>query len=76
MSIKKKILIGFSSIALLVIGFLIYYVNDYYHATDIAIAISEKMEDKDGNLYYAGSSDIGFIIYPGGKVDEKAYAPL
>lgn len=76
MSIKKKILIGVLSIVLLISGFLVYYVNDYYHATDAAITISEKMKDKDGDLYYEGNSDIGFIIYPGGKVDERAYAPL
>lgn len=76
MSIKKKILIGVLSIVLLISGFLVYYVNDYYHATDAAITISDKMKDKDGDLYYEGNSDIGFIIYPGGKVDEKAYAPL
>lgn len=76
MSIKKKILIGVLSIVLLISGFLVYYVNDYYHATDAAITISEKMKVKDGDLYYEGNSDVGFIIYPGGKVDERAYAPL
>lgn len=54
-------------------AFLIYYANDYYRAKESANEIYQE----NGSLTFdALNEDLGFIIYPGGKVDEKAYSPL
>ena len=68
----------------------LFYVNDYYKATDKAqkailgneIIVIEEI----GNYYLFSKSPLssyigpgegkGIIFYPGGKVDEVAYAPL
>ncbi len=70
----KKIL----KILLLIIFLLIvtfsFYVLDYYKADDIAIDIYNK---NDKSLVFKGDKDdMGFIIYPGGKVEAKAYVNL
>ncbi len=48
------------------------YANDYYRATEEAVMAYETLTMKVGT----NSSDVGFIIYPGGKVDERAYSLL
>ena len=58
------------------------YVGDYYHAapaaedalvSDDAVTITEK----DGSWIFAPESPTtGLIFYPGGKVENTAYAPL
>ncbi len=72
---KKGLIIALSAAAGLIIIFAAY-INDYYHALPEAAAIAATMDDEDGNLFLNGTEDIGIIIYPGGKVDEQAYAPL
>jgi len=72
---KKALIITVSALAALVVFFAVY-INDYYHALPEALAIAETMTDENGDLFMSGENDTGFIIYPGGKVDEKAYAPL
>ena len=52
------------------------YINDYYRALPEAVSVADEMEKEDGNLYFRGQNKTGFIIYPGGKVDEKAYSLL
>lgn len=55
----------------------LFYINDYYHVSDSAMQISQEMtEDDDGDLYFKGETDRGFIIYPGNRVDIRAYAGL
>ena len=66
------------------------YANDYYRATDTAqkamlgTGIVEVTEE-DGyyvfsktplSSYYGKGEGKGIVFYPGGKVDEKAYAPM
>lgn len=53
------------------------YCGTYYEAKANAIALCET-EDSHGDLIFAPSSSpkAGFILYPGAKVDERAYAPL
>ncbi len=67
----KKIGILVLVILLVVIGAGTIYLSDYSKADDVAmdiyIANGESLEFKGDN------DDIGFIIYPGGKVDEIAY---
>ena len=80
----KVSIVGVAGILLvLILGFL-WYVNDYYKATDAAIqattsdsAVSVIAED--GTTLFKPVDEeptTGIIFYPGGKVDEKAYAPL
>ena len=62
------------------------YVNDYYKATDTAqkaMLGSKNIEVTEEKGYYVFSAngedtntDKGLVFYPGGKVDEKAYAPM
>ena len=54
------------------------YLGDYYapesRAADLAAAAQAT---RDGDLVFpSGDTDTGFIFYPGGKVDHRAYAPL
>ena len=76
MQVKKKILLVVATVLLLIGGFFIYYINDYYRAQQTALNIVDEMREEDGNLYFDGTTTTGFIIYPGGKVDERAYAAL
>lgn len=62
------------------------YANDYYKATDVAkkaMLGSENIEVTEEKGYFIFSDygedtaeDKGIVFYPGGKVDEKAYAPM
>ena len=64
----------------------LFWVNDYYKATNTAkkaMLGNESIEviEKDGYYLFDSSenradTEMGIIFYPGGKVDEKAYAPL
>ena len=58
------------------------YLGDYYRADAEAVsaympeAVSERVLD-DGSLVFGEeNSSIGFIFYPGGKVEHTAYVPL
>ena len=77
---KKRRLIPSALLLVLVTAFLLY-VSDYYRATDTALAALEPdrvlTEKTDYGWYFDGpSTDSALIFYPGGKVEETAYAPL
>ncbi len=83
----KRIIIISSSIGgVLVAGVAAFfiYVGIYQHATNDALTYLEdstlsKVEDKNDYVTFQpkdGKSTNGFIFYPGGKVEYKAYAPL
>ena len=58
------------------------YVNDYRHADETATELLNSASIRqEGNLTILtpdadSSSGMGFIFYPGGKVEETAYLPL
>ena len=58
------------------------YVNDYYHADPAAedALVSDRfvtVTEQDGNwVFVPESPTAGLIFYPGGKVENTAYAPL
>ena len=64
-------------------GFAAAYVNDYYHAEEIAakaMAAGDGVEIsrwEDGTIVFGPQAPtVGLIFYPGGKVEYTAYAPL
>lgn len=81
---RRKRVIGIvliSMIALIVIC--AFYLGDYYHADEKAIAAFESdaaitvTELENGNLVFEPeSAKTGLIFYPGGKVEYTSYIPL
>lgn len=75
-------IIGLVLVAL-IIGMLTY-LGDYYHADqtahDAMISDDQVTVRKEANLTIftptTGQDETGFIFYPGGKVEDIAYAPL
>lgn len=67
---------------MLLCGVCWWYVLDYYHADDVAVAAMSSAADvvvrQDVNTvaFIPGEADTGFILYPGDKVEHTAYAPL
>ena len=87
-SVAKRVIIA---IAIIVVVALVcagaWWVNDYYHADDAALAIvADENGDADGVTVQRLSDkaiafvpehpECGFIFYPGAKVQPEAYAPL
>ena len=84
---RALIWIGSSLLAIgLIIGAFFIYVGDYYKADTEAIdafcdtsAMGVAQEKISGGLVYSleyESCEVGFIFYPGGKVEYTAYEPL
>ncbi len=67
----KKIGIGVVAIIMFIAIAFFVYVGNYYKADYVARTI---YEENNSSLEYVGDNkEYGFIIYPGGKVDEVAY---
>ena len=78
---KKKILIIIFSLLVALIGFCIWYVNDYYHVTDRDAALADTdtvtVSATDFGYSFDGpGEDNALIFYPGAKVEDLAYADL
>lgn len=86
---SEKRVIGIMAATILLAAMLFawkIYANDYYRATDTAKksllgnAQVEVTEEKDCYVFTpileAGQPEKGIVFYPGGKVDERAYAPI
>ena len=86
-TIVKRILIALAVVVVVLVAATVWYVNDYYHADNVALAV---VADEDGTadgveVRTLPSGDIAFVpdhptaglvFYPGGKVQPEAYAPL
>lgn len=78
---KGKILITAVILLAAVIGWRAY-VSDYYRADDAALYAMESCETvtveilEDTVAFIPRQPEVGFIFYPGGKVEFTAYAPL
>ena len=79
---KRKVLTGVCFfLALLLVGTALY-TQTYYHADQAALdaLVSDELvtvTETDYGWFFDGpSSESAFVFYPGGKVEEEAYAPL
>ena len=79
----KKILLVVLAVFLLIFGAGAAYVNDYYRASETALAALESDDfvtvtylEKDVIAFVPDEISAGLIFYPGGKVEYTAYAPL
>lgn len=81
-SIFRKIILCLLAILLVVGAVFGVYVNDYYHADASAGAALQSdalvtVTEQDGSWVFAPDEpSAGLIFYPGGKVENTAYAPL
>ena len=81
---KRKTVIALIATALILLALIVIcaiYVSDYYRAKDDEIeAFTPKMTTeiykKDHISIGDEKSEIGFVFYPGGKVDHLSYLPL
>ena len=78
-----RILAVVLAVLLLLVGACAIYVNDYYRAdaqTLAAFAMPEGVSREvleDGTVVFSPQNpQIGFVFYPGGKVEHTAYEPL
>ena len=82
----KKIIIILSSIVLfvgLIFGGFSIYASFYYHANSELInsfisgrEVNKNQISKSVTVYEKEESNVGFIFYPGGKVEHTSYEPL
>ena len=79
--IRRILIIAASVLAVMAAAFWIY-VSDYYHADEQAAAAlasddQVRVSRTDYGWFFDGpSEENAMIFYPGGKVEETAYAPL
>lgn len=84
MNKKKKTLLIASVVVFLLVATCIIYINDYYHADDMAmdcvenptegIKVTENIDERI--VFEPENATVGLVFYPGGKVEYEAYAPL
>ena len=78
----KPILLTVVGLIVVLIGIFFGYVSDFYDADETAYTLltnTEKVQFlNDSPIHFSPieQPDTGIIFYPGGKVDEVAYAPL
>lgn len=83
-NIWKKIIIFAICMVALAFGAFYSYVSDYYKAEPLAVEAMSANQglniENEGDMIIftpkTGNSDIGFVFYPGGKVEHMAYVPL
>ena len=83
---KRKIFIITTSVLLtliIILGAYAIYLGDYYRADEGAIAvfnadenITVSVSDNGNVIFEPQNATRGFIFYPGGKVEHRAYEPL
>ncbi|MFT4143286.1 MAG: alpha/beta fold hydrolase [Mobilitalea sp.] len=79
--IVRIILITFFALIFLIVAAFLIYTSDYSHskaAAKKALESNRVIINKLDNCITFGdsNSDVGFIFYPGGKVEYTAYAPI
>ena len=77
-----KIKIAIIVVVLLIVGYGIFYINDYYHAEKSATDCLNGSDDVNVSRISSGlfvdgkGNDTALIFYPGGKVEYSAYLPM
>lgn len=85
--ILKRTLIAVAVVLAILAGAFAWYVSDYNHADETALAVMadangaadgvEVRELPDGSAAFVPKEPVaGLVFYPGGKVQPEAYAPL
>ncbi len=78
---KKKLWIAALVLALLLAAVGVY-AGDFYRAAEPALAALEEgksvsvVQEGDLTIFSPESPSVGFVFYPGGKVEDVSYAPL
>ena len=80
---KKRVFRIILAVLVLLVFACAAYLCDYYHAEPEALEVfapvgvigTETTEEGD-RVFGAKDADVGFIFYPGGKVESLAYVPL
>ena len=83
--VRRCVLIGLVCVLAALVVAAVVYLNTSYPASDAALdalasdgQVTVTTQD-DGDIVFApadGVSAVGLVFYPGGKVDQRAYAPL
>ena len=79
---NKKVKIAIAIALLLIVGFGVFYINDYYHAEKIATDSLNSSDNvsvvktSNGLLLDGPGNDTALIFYPGAKVEYTSYSPL
>lgn len=73
---KKKLLITFVCIGMILGGEYLFYASKIYHSLDYTIEDVSIEKKKDYYVIGGTTNKVGFIFYPGAFVDEKSYIPL
>ena len=81
--VKKRRILLWLLIPLLLLGACIWYLGTFYRADEAAIASFstafpvEEHRLENGDLTFGtGDESVGLIFYPGGRVEHRAYVPL
>ena len=75
---KKRVFRIILAVLVLLVFACAAYLCDYYHAepeAPVGVIGTETTEEGD-RVFGAKDADVGFIFYPGGKVESLAYVPL
>lgn len=82
-SLKFKITTGVAIFLIMIASSFFIYVSSYYKASTLALSTlksdSVVKVEESGDILFAPVSNkknIGFIFYPGGKVEASGYAPI
>lgn len=80
-SLGKRLLIAAAALLLSLTGAFFWYVSDYYHAQDVALAVMAggngvEVRENLPILTPSYPADTALIFYPGAKVEAAAYLPL
>lgn len=79
---NRKIKIALVIVLLLIVGFAVFYLNDYYHADETAVGCLNASDNvsvvktSNGILLDGPGNDTALIFYPGAKVEYTAYSPM
>jgi len=83
MTKRRKALLAFVTVLILVAVVFWVYISDFYHASDEAMQafagadyVNEKRISENVYAFVPEKPEVGFVFYPGGKVEASAYAPL